>query len=316
MIMLNWLNKMDSNTLFYFLLNISSSFCLAAAHNALYFVLDIRTTVIHFLHYLLAFVLLILSHGTGAHANLSNKLPAKAFIKPVLIQLLIVLLSTLVHSQQKSGSLYLIRVFDFITMLIIIKYGKQVLGIVDQWPSYGILLPIAIGGSLSWLEFSVIEYDRIGLILSPLLAAVQGLQILQLQKCYKMIAPNQVQLFSLYFTGLTASVLAIPALCSWSTSHVSMDASWESIDYVLIMMSIVFMANFKYSELWLQLNLDARDFFVLEQSKFWLASIGQWFIQNMAHATIFSIAGKILMFGGVIRYVGYLNRHQSEHHKP
>lgn len=66
------------------------------------------------------------------------------------------------------------------------------------------------------------------------------------------------------------------------------------------------MPNFKYSELWLQLHLDARDFLVLEQSKFWAASIGQWFLQNMAHATIFSLVGKILLLGGLVRYAGYL----------
>ncbi|VDN25330.1 unnamed protein product [Gongylonema pulchrum] len=67
-------------------------------------------------------------------------------------------------------------------------------------------------------------------------------------------------------------------------------------------MSILFMPNFKYSELWLQLNLTACDYMVLEQAKFWAASIGQWFVQNMAHATIFALSGKIVMFGALLRY--------------
>ncbi|KHN83208.1 hypothetical protein Tcan_04325 [Toxocara canis] len=310
-----------SDVIFYFLLNMSSSFCLAAAHNVLFFVLDMRTVVLHFLHYALAFCLLVLCYALGMkHALIRLPIAPFAkltapFAKPVLTQLLIVLFSSSVHSQQKSGSLYLLRLFDFVTMITIIRYSKPILRFVDQWPSYDILLPIAIGGSLSWLEFGIIEYDAIALILSPLLAAVQGIQILQLKKYSKMITANQIQLFSLYFTGLTAAALSIPALHSWINSHVSMDASWESIDYVLIGMSAVFMANFKYSELWLQLNLDGRDFFVFEQSKFWVASIGQWFLQNMAHSTIFSLAGKILMFGGVARYIGYIHSRTLYNHE-
>ncbi|VDM45511.1 unnamed protein product [Toxocara canis] len=346
-----------SDVIFYFLLNMSSSFCLAAAHNVLFFVLDMRTVVLHFLHYALAFCLLVLCYALGMkHALI--RLPIAPFAKPVLTQLLIVLFSSSVHSQQKSGSLYLLSVllgnvhhistFMFTVDSHVIDYSRNFYGKerISKSPKRCgskharitiLQLPIAIGGSLSWLEFGIIEYDAIALILSPLLAAVQGIQILQLKKYSKMITANQIQLFSLYFTGLTAAALSIPALHSWINSHVSMDASWESIDYVGIMpllssplfhdtlntkcfpvligMSAVFMANFKYSELWLQLNLDGRDFFVFEQSKFWVASIGQWFLQNMAHSTIFSLAGKILMFGGVARYIGYIHSRTLYNHE-
>lgn len=71
---------------------------------------------------------------------------------------------------------------------------------------------------------------------------------------------------------------------------------------LLICMSVLFMPNYKYSELWLQLHLSAHDFMVLEQTKYWLASIGQWFIQNMAHATVFALTGKIFMLGSLVRY--------------
>lgn len=62
------------------------------------------------------------------------------------------------------------------------------------------------------------------------------------------------------------------------------------------------MPNYKYSEIWLQLSLTSYHFMVLEQTKFWIASIGQWFVQNMAHATIFALTGKILMLGALVRY--------------
>ncbi|MCP9260212.1 hypothetical protein DINM_003385 [Dirofilaria immitis] len=145
-------------------------------------------------------------------------------------------------------------------------------------------IPIAFCGSLSWMEFSLIEYDVVSFILSPLLAILQG---------------------------LTAIGLSAPAFYSWINSTISADASWESIDYLLIGVSIIFMPNYKYSEMWLQLNLIAYDFMVLEHAKFWAASIGQWFVQNMAHATIFAFSGKIVMFGALARYFSEIKRRQK-----
>uniref|UniRef100_A0A1I7W087 ER lumen protein-retaining receptor n=1 Tax=Loa loa TaxID=7209 RepID=A0A1I7W087_LOALO len=175
--------------------------------------------------------------------------------------------------------------------------------------SYG-TIPIAFGGSLSWLEFSLIEYEAISLILAPILAILQGLQVLQVQKCYHTLNTSQPETFILHFTGLTALGLSVPAFHSWINSTISADASWESIDYLLIGISIMFMPYYKYSEMWLQLNLTAYDFMVLEQAKFWAASIGQWFVQNMAHATVFALTGKIVMLGALVRYFTEIKRLQ------
>ncbi|CAG9532977.1 unnamed protein product, partial [Cercopithifilaria johnstoni] len=172
-------------------------------------------------------------------------------------------------------------------------------------------IPIAFGGSLSWLEFSIIEYETISLILAPILAILQGFQLLQIQKCYHTLNINQPETFILYFTGLTTIGLLIPAFYSWINSTISADASWESIDFLLIGMSIIFMPNYKYSEIWLQLNLTPYHFMVLEQTKFWIASIGQWFIQNMAHATIFALTGKIVMLGGLVQYFTKMKQRQK-----
>ncbi|VDO30195.1 unnamed protein product [Onchocerca flexuosa] len=188
--------------------------------------------------------------------------------------------------------------------------------------------PIAIGGSLSWMELSVIEYETVSLILSPVLAILQEemidfdrFQIIQLK--FVLFPQNlhliwqkklalgfdtvefdlfQYQYIANFFSWLTMIGLSVPAFYSWMNSAISADASWESIDYLLIGMSIMFMPNYKYSEMWLQLSLTAYDFMVLEQAKFWAASIGQWFVQNMAHATIFALIGKIVMFGALVRY--------------
>jgi len=52
-------------------------------------------------------------------------------------------------------------------------------------------------------------------------------------------------------------------------------------------MSVVFMCGYKYAELWLLTNLELHSYCVFEHSRYFLASCGQWFLQNMAHATIY-----------------------------
>ncbi|KAL3998234.1 putative integral membrane protein [Acanthocheilonema viteae] len=240
----------------------------------------------------------------------SRPLPITPFILPITTQIIIVLLSNRIHSQTRSGSLYLLRVFDFLTTLTVSKFSNRLLR-SDINPPINLLIPIAFGGSLSWLEFSVIEYETISLILAPILAILQGFQLLQIQKCYHTLNINQPETFILYFTGLTTIGLIIPAFYSWIDSTISADASWESIDYLLIGMSIIFMPNYKYSEIWLQLNLTPHHFMVLEQTKFWIASIGQWFVQNMAHATIFALTGKIVMLGALVRYFTEIKQRQK-----
>ncbi|VDN06716.1 unnamed protein product [Thelazia callipaeda] len=233
------------------------------------------------------------------HCNKSLKLTS--LLPLAFTQVIIVLLSNRIHSQIRSGGLYLLRLFDFLTTLTIMKFSKCLLG-SDNEPPMSLLTPVALSGSLSWLELSVIEYDYIALLLSPVLAILQGFQVLQIKKCYRNLRINQPQVFIFLFTGLTSATLLIPAYFSWLNSTISSDASWEPIDYLLVGMSIIFMPNYKYSEIWLQLNLTAYDYMVLEQTKFWLASMGQWYLQNMAHATIFALAGKILMLGALGRY--------------
>lgn len=58
----------------------------------------------------------------------------------------------------------------------------------------------------------------------------------------------------------------------------------------------------KYSEFKLFLEVDLRYYAVMEHTKFFFASIGQWYIQNMAHATIYAFVGKILYVISLIRF--------------
>uniref|UniRef100_A0A183CN05 TMC domain-containing protein n=1 Tax=Globodera pallida TaxID=36090 RepID=A0A183CN05_GLOPA len=71
---------------------------------------------------------------------------------------------------------------------------------------------------------------------------------------------------------------------------------------LLMGMSVVFMTGFKYSELWLISRLEPYQFCALEHTKYFMASIGQWFLQNMAHATIFAAVGKALFVVSALRY--------------
>ncbi|EFO26914.1 hypothetical protein LOAG_01567, partial [Loa loa] len=96
------------DVLLYYLLNVSSAFYLSAVHNALYFVLDWHTAVLHFWHYCLTFCFLLFCTVIGTQ-RWSKPLPITPFILPITTQIIIVLLSNQIHSQIRSGSLYLLR---------------------------------------------------------------------------------------------------------------------------------------------------------------------------------------------------------------
>ncbi|VDD96253.1 unnamed protein product [Enterobius vermicularis] len=100
----NMARKLDV-ALFY-LLNLSSAFCLSAAHSVL----------------------------------LPKKVVPFGELKvPVITQFIIVYLSNLVHSQQRSGGLYLLRVFDFLTTTAVIA-GKNTLYPTNDRLSYSLLV--------------------------------------------------------------------------------------------------------------------------------------------------------------------------------
>lgn len=71
-------------------------------------------------------------------------------------------------------------------------------------------------------------------------------------------------------------------------------------------MSLLFMSVHCYSELWLLLQLNVRAYATLEHSKFLLASVGQWIIQNMAHPNILAMGGKVLAAACLFRIVANL----------
>ena len=111
--------NLTSAKLLLFNKDVSASFMLSAAHNVLFFVLDWRTPVIHFLHFasVLAFlatktaftpdrgVLLRLLYGVEFFRP-----PLRIiFWRPLVAQLVVCLLSSRVHAQNRTGGLYLVR---------------------------------------------------------------------------------------------------------------------------------------------------------------------------------------------------------------
>lgn len=64
----------------------------------------------------------------------------------------------------------------------------------------------------------------------------------------------------------------------------------------------------KYSEFKLSLEVDLRYYAVMEHTKFFFASIGQWYIQNMAHATVYAFVGKFLYVISLIRFWIFQNK--------
>ncbi|KAI6182846.1 hypothetical protein M3Y97_00424700 [Aphelenchoides bicaudatus] len=238
------------DTLSYWLVNLSSAFLLSASHNVLYFVLNIRTPVIHFLHNFNTFILLLIcqlvanprTFGRSASDKLdqkSNSLPRflAVLLPPTLLQVLATTLSSKIHSQHQSGSLYLLRLFDCLTTIVALKMAPKFLGVgTKNRPMWNLMLPIALGASLSWFELTHIEYDNFVLALSPVLSLVQGcLHLIVLKNSFRHLYPNLVSFerFAFYYTGLVSLFLAVPALISYSwTAKVEYDAAWESIDYV------------------------------------------------------------------------------------
>lgn len=104
----------------YWLINVVAGFFLSAAHNVLYFVLDIRTPVIHFLHHFNTFLVLLQPQLARRDSwlrrapDLEKGRPGRrrlllAVAPPALLQALLSLVSARIHSQNRTGSLYLLR---------------------------------------------------------------------------------------------------------------------------------------------------------------------------------------------------------------
>uniref|UniRef100_A0AC35TZ26 Protein kinase domain-containing protein n=1 Tax=Rhabditophanes sp. KR3021 TaxID=114890 RepID=A0AC35TZ26_9BILA len=173
-------------------------------------------------------------------------------------------------------------------------------------------------GSMAWLEFGNLEYDSWSFFLAPIHAILNGLYYLYAQSVFNEALKKEKNMcfdrFCLINTFLTSTLLLFPAIVSVASSQISYDASWESIDYTLVGLSFIYMIGMKYSDFTLSFRVDLRHFSILEHSKYFLASMGQWYLQNMAHATVYAFVSKILFVLSVIRF--YLTIDLNENLEP
>ncbi|CAJ0592419.1 unnamed protein product [Cylicocyclus nassatus] len=288
-------SPLKQDVFYFFLLNASSGFMLSAAHNVLYFVLDIRTPVIHFLHNFFTFWFMVLLYTLGCIPK--GSLPIQEFRIPIA------------HSQNRQGELYLVRIFDFLFTFTVLAMCKMIVPErVNGKPTPALMVPLALAASLSWLEFGQIEYTTKSILCAPFLAVARAISLLTMQRTYNRCSESSsagkaahLEQFCLYYTGLASLALLLPAAISYSMSHVEVEASWESIDYALMCLSFLFMSCNLYSDMWLGLQLNARAYATLDHTKYLGASIGQWIIQNMAHPNVIAFGGKVLTVACLIR---------------
>ncbi|CAQ76475.1 TPT domain-containing protein [Caenorhabditis elegans] len=163
------------------------------------------------------------------------------------------------------------------------------------------IAPLAIAVSIAWLEPGQMEYTGVSLMSAFLLPISRALSFILLKNSMDCLGKGHINAFMLEYTRFVTILLFLPALVSYLLSSVEVTASWESIDYVLMSLSFIFMICNLYSHLWLTLSLSPSVYLVLENSRNLLASCAQWIIQNMAHPSLIAFGGKIVGFAAIFR---------------
>lgn len=291
---------LKSEATYFFILELASAFVLSAAHNVLFFVLDIKLIATSFAQFFFTFLFLKLIHF--ANYIPQAYIPMKVILPAAGAKLLEVLLASLANSHNRTGELFLVRVFDFLFAGCVLFYfssrpNTKTLSKNDIW----LIAPLAIAVSISWLEPGQIEYTGVSLISAFILPFSRALSFILLKNSADCLGKGHINAFMLDYTRLVTVLLFLPALISYSMSSVEVTASWESIDYVLMSLSFLFMACNLYSQLWLTLSLSPSVYLVLENSRNLLASCAQWIIQNMAHPSLIAFGGKLVGLASIFR---------------
>ncbi|UMM15228.1 hypothetical protein L5515_002740 [Caenorhabditis briggsae] len=281
---------------YFFILELASAFVLSAAHNVLYFVLDIKLIATSFAQFFFTFLFLRLIHF--ANYIPQAHIPMKVILPAAGAKLLEVLIASLANSHNRTGELFLVRIFDFLFAgCVLLYFSSRSLSKTDLW----LVTPLAVSVSISWLEPGQIEYTGISLIFAFLLPFSRALSFILLKNAAECLGKGHINAFMLDYTRLCSILLFLPALVSYMMSNVEVTASWESIDYVLMSLSFLFMICNLYSQLWLALSLSPSVYLVLENSRNLLASCAQWIIQNMAHPSLIAFGGKLVAFSSIFR---------------
>ncbi|CAB3408081.1 unnamed protein product [Caenorhabditis bovis] len=273
---------------------------LSAAHNVLYFVLDIKLFVTSFLQYLFTFLFLHL-------LKFANFVPIVQIPKMQLFyaagaKFVETILAAFANSHNRTGELYLVRVFDFFfTFSIVFYHTFRAKHGVPMKPESFLIIPLGLFVSISWLEPGQLEYSAISAIAAFLLPFARAASLILLKNAFESTGKVHLNAFCLEYTRYVCAFLAIPALFSYLGSSVEVTASWESIDYVLMYLSFLYMICNQYSDLWLSLSLNSNSYVTLDNTKYLLASCAQWIIQNMAHPNILAFGAKFVAFSCLFR---------------
>ncbi|GMT28489.1 hypothetical protein PFISCL1PPCAC_19786, partial [Pristionchus fissidentatus] len=295
--------RMVPDGLWFFLIASSSSFFTAASRNVLFHVFDIRTPFVNWLEQFSLFIFLwclfkmgVLSRGETFDRNLLYRSSFLYFVESFI--------SSIVHSQMRTGQLFTMRIFDFIfscTLLFLSRHNENEKGSIST--RHMILL--SLGASLAWLEWGQMEYIPISLIASPLLQIVKAFRIISIKEEFATSRVS-IESFSLEYSTLNTVVLFLPAFFSFLSRDVQITASWESIDYTLLGLAPLWLAVYLFSDLWQITQLNIREYIISEHSRLTLASCGQWILQNMAHPSLIALSGKITFGATLMRNGGKL----------
>lgn len=287
-----------SDVFYFFALNLASGFMLSAAHNVLYFVLDVKSLVVHFLHYFFTFGVLSIfriAKVIPQQGAVSNELKNAAYAK-----LFECLIASFAHSHNRTGELYLVRIFDFAyTIAVTVFYSRSSTQFVR--PASYLLIPFSVFVSLSWLEIGQLEYTSVSFVAAIILPFSKAASMILLKEAFEKTGRAHLDGFLLQYSRAVSGCLLIPAIVSAACSRIEVTASWESIDFILMALSFLFMFCNVYSELWMMNQLNQNAFLALDNSKYLFASVGQWVIQNMAHPNLIAFGAKMVAFTCLLR---------------
>ncbi|GMT00573.1 hypothetical protein PENTCL1PPCAC_22747, partial [Pristionchus entomophagus] len=284
--------------LWFFLIATSSSFFTSAARNVFFHVLDIRTPFVNWLEQLSLFLLLSSLFKIGVlsrHESIDRKL----LYRSSLLYFIESFLSSLVHSQLRTGQLFTMRVFDFFcsfALLYLIRDKEEEKSSIST--SHIMLLSMA--ASFSWMEWGQMEYTPLSIIASPFLQTLKAHRIISIKEAYVQ-SQVSIERFSLEYSTLNSLTLLIPTIFSFLSRNIQITASWESIDYTLMGLSPMWLAVCLFSDLWQITQLRIHQYIISEHSRLTLASTGQWILQNMAHPSLVSLSAKITFVASLLR---------------
>ncbi|GMR53570.1 hypothetical protein PMAYCL1PPCAC_23765, partial [Pristionchus mayeri] len=229
----------------------------------------------------------------------NESLDRKVVYKPCALYFIESFLSSLVHSQLRTGQLFTMRVFDFCCSFVLL-FSIREKGEEKSSISTSHLMLLSLAASFSWFEWGQMEYTPLSIIASPFLQIVKAQRILSTKEAFSQ-SRLSIEGFSVEYCRLNCLSLLIPAIVSFLWRDVQITASWESIDYTLLYLSPLWFSVSLFSALWQITQLSIHQYILSEHTRLTLASAGQWILQNMAHPSLFALSAKITFVATIMR---------------